>query len=236
MGGGNEKSNLTILTAREHFICHLISARKLYPNNRGMWNALRKMLYYKRSYQQRYIPNGRIYETIRKEVNEKARGEGNSFYGKKHDESTKNKMRETRKIRKEQGLYIGSKVGKHERTQEMRMKQSVANTGKKRTDEFKKELSELRKGEGNVFYGKKHSEDSKEKIRAARKKQVFSDDAKEKQIAALKRSAMTQKGENNPYYGKTYEDRYGKERAAEIKKKISEGGKRRYKKSNDVNE
>lgn len=35
------------------------------------------------------------------------------------------------------------------------------NKGKKRTDEYKKDLSERLKGEGNPFYGKKHTEETK---------------------------------------------------------------------------
>jgi hypothetical protein len=35
MGGGNEKENLTNLTAREHFIAHWLLAR-IYPNHRGV--------------------------------------------------------------------------------------------------------------------------------------------------------------------------------------------------------
>jgi len=38
------------------------------------------------------------------------------------------------------------------------------NKGKKRTDEFKKDLSERLKGKGNPFYGKKHKEETKNKI------------------------------------------------------------------------
>lgn len=231
MDGDNSKENLTILTAREHFICHLILARKLFPNHKGMWNALRKMLYYKRSYQDRYVPSGRIYESIRLEVNEKSKGSGNPFYGKSHTDATKQKIKDTRKRNSELGLYSNSTVGKHERTPEYREKISKLNKGKKRSDDVKKQMSESRKGESNHFYGKTHSEDAKKKIRAARKKQTFSEESKQKKIAALSRSPTRQSGEKNPYYGKSYEERYGEERAKEIRKKISEGGKRRYSKS-----
>ena len=36
--GNNKKTNLVLLTAREHFIAHKILA-KIYPNNRGLWFA-----------------------------------------------------------------------------------------------------------------------------------------------------------------------------------------------------
>ncbi len=40
----------------------------------------------------------------------------------------------------------------------------INNRGKKRTEEYKKELSERSKGEGNPFYGKKHTTESKSLI------------------------------------------------------------------------
>lgn len=43
------------------------------------------------------------------------------------------------------------------------------NTGKKRTEEFKKKRSEKYKGKNNPFYGKKHSKKTIEKIKQAKK-------------------------------------------------------------------
>ena len=63
------------------------------------------------------------------------RGIKNHFYGKKHSEETKEKIRHK---------MTGKKI---------------------HSEEWKKELSEKMSGQGNPFYGKKHSEETKEKIR-----------------------------------------------------------------------
>lgn len=46
---------------------------------------------------------------------------------------------------------------------------SDANKGKKRTEDFKKHLSEIMKGENNPFYGKHHTEETKRRISNAQK-------------------------------------------------------------------
>lgn len=101
LGGGNEKSNLTVLTAREHFICHLILARKLYPKNPKLWNALHCMMYVVRDNITRYVPSGRVFEEINFEKSNISKiwrqqypqiGEQNPMFGKTHSEETKNKL------------------------------------------------------------------------------------------------------------------------------------------------
>ena len=42
VGGQNEKSNYVLLTAKEHFICHMILPY-LYPNSKGLWIAIQRM-------------------------------------------------------------------------------------------------------------------------------------------------------------------------------------------------
>lgn len=52
--------------------------------------------------------------------------------------------------------YTGKKKGKL--SEEIKLKISKSMTGKKRSDEVKKKMSESRIGINNGFYGKKHSE------------------------------------------------------------------------------
>jgi len=64
LGGSNKKENLTILTAREHFICHWLLSR-MYPGNRKLAYAFFAMCKQQNSLQERYIPSSRAYEEAR---------------------------------------------------------------------------------------------------------------------------------------------------------------------------
>lgn len=78
MQGTNDKSNLTVLTAREHFLVHLILARKLYPNNPKLWTAMHYMINKKASGGKRYIGNSHDYERLRIEINNNLKGQARS--------------------------------------------------------------------------------------------------------------------------------------------------------------
>lgn len=61
LGGSNEKSNLVLLTAREHFVCHRLLS-KIYPQIRGIQYAIIRMANYRR-----YGASSRAYQSIRKQ-------------------------------------------------------------------------------------------------------------------------------------------------------------------------
>jgi hypothetical protein len=70
LGGSNEKSNLVKLTAREHFVCHLLLTKMLIGNLKyKMIFALNRMTAFSIKHQ-RYIPSSRLYEMIRKNRSE----------------------------------------------------------------------------------------------------------------------------------------------------------------------
>lgn len=152
MEGTNEKSNLTVLTAREHFLVHYILAEKLYPTNPKLWFALWKMLHGSR-YHKRFIPNSRTYEDIKMSWNEFNRGENHPSFGKcgelsatfgfKHSEETKQQM---------------SIVKKELMNDDIKRHLSEVLTGIKRTPEANQKRSERMIGEGNHNFGKKFSE------------------------------------------------------------------------------
>lgn len=82
-----------------------------------------------------------------KKMSENNSGERNPFFGKKHSEESKKKMSETRK---------GKKTGKS------------WNKGIPMKNEVKQVLSSKFSGEGNPFFGKKHSEETKKRISLSR--------------------------------------------------------------------
>jgi hypothetical protein len=98
MGGTNEKDNLVDLTAREHFICHLLLTR-IHPTHKGLRLAVWNMCNTKRSYQSRYKPNSQLYEMIRTEYSEYIKGENHPSFGRKNSDQVKQKMSEITKER-----------------------------------------------------------------------------------------------------------------------------------------
>lgn len=67
LGGKNDKSNIVALTAREHFICHLLLTKMLTDVNRHkMVYALHMLSNASNKLHQRYTPSSRLYEYERK--------------------------------------------------------------------------------------------------------------------------------------------------------------------------
>jgi hypothetical protein len=93
LGGTDDISNLVDLTAREHFIIHLLLC-KLYPKNIKLSHAIWMMANAKRKYQNRYIPNSRLYETIKLEHSKNISGKNNPFSGKTHSKEHTQKLKE----------------------------------------------------------------------------------------------------------------------------------------------
>lgn len=165
IGGTDIGSNLTLLTAKEHFICHYILAFKLYPNNYKLAHAVFSMSHQINGLQKRYIPGARTYSIIREhsiilmkehKKNNPPVGDKNGMHGRNHTQESKNKMS---KSIKENGNRIG----------------------KKHSDETKRKMSEIRNakissGEIKVigYPGRKVSIDTIEKQKETRRKNLLS--------------------------------------------------------------
>ena len=67
------------------------------------------------------------------------------------------------------------------------------------TDAERKNLSMKYSGEGNPFYGKKHTDETKAKMSLARKQRIISKETREKLSKSIS-------GERNPFYGKKHTD------------------------------
>ena len=86
MNGSNDVSNLVALTAREHFLAHLLLA-KIYGGK--LWHAANMMSNFKQY-------TSRNYDWVRKnhalEISKLNKGEKCYWYGKKRPKETKNKI------------------------------------------------------------------------------------------------------------------------------------------------
>ena len=88
LGGSNTKDNIVRLTAREHFICHLLLIR-IYKDDKYKWakmmSAFCRMLQQPQEEQKRYCPSkwyAYMRENLSKAMKINQGGERNSQYGK----------------------------------------------------------------------------------------------------------------------------------------------------------
>jgi hypothetical protein len=74
MGGSNDKSNLVELTAREHFLCHILLC-EIYPNEYKLRHALFLMAIGKQKIREKtYVISSRTYERLKIEYSEMLTG------------------------------------------------------------------------------------------------------------------------------------------------------------------
>jgi hypothetical protein len=164
-GGMDTQTNLVELTAREHFIAHLLLC-KIYPDHKGLRFALWMMSNVKGQKQKRYFPNSRLYEIIRLEYLESISGENNPNFGKTHSQNARQKMSEMAKER------IGGKnnfYGKsHSDETKEKIKESLV--GSEHSEETKKKMSNTKKGKPSGRKGKVNSSEHNKKSSEALKK------------------------------------------------------------------
>ena len=157
LGGSNDPDNLVRLTAREHFICHMLLTKMVEGNaKQKMIYAWWAMVNQNRPDQQRYKVSSRIYNIVREaaarnhrhfkhSIDSKKRI-GSAHKGKVVTEETRQKMRD---IAKNRSLEHYAKAAETRRknqytaSEETRLKISQALTGRKRilTEEHKKNIA-----------------------------------------------------------------------------------------------
>jgi hypothetical protein len=179
LGGSNLKENLVNLTAREHFVCHLLLT-KMYEGDakNKMVHAAWAMANLENKSQQRHKITSKIYESLRIRYAELVSNRQTGKPGKKHSEETKKKMSLAR-LGKSNGPM--SEESKRKLSEAMKGK----NVGKKRTEEQRNQQSLRQTGRK----GRHHSEETKEKLKLAnlgKKKGPDSIETRLKKSIALK--------------------------------------------------
>ncbi len=119
IGGGNEKENLILLTAKEHFICHKLLFR-IHPANKGIALSYYMMVYGKNK--KHYHVSSRSFEEARHAAHIASNGKNNPRYGAVLSKETREKIR-IKAIGR-----ISPTRGTHH-TQETKNKISLANKG-----------------------------------------------------------------------------------------------------------
>jgi hypothetical protein len=111
LGGSNKKDNLVKLTAREHFICHLLLVKMTVGKNKFKMMKAVDLFRIKNKHQDRYKINSRTYEKLKKDasiamsyltkgkpkhteyskklLSESRIGKESSFKGKSHTDESK---------------------------------------------------------------------------------------------------------------------------------------------------
>lgn len=148
LGGNNDKENIVKLTAREHFLCHMLLC-EIYPNNIKLNQALWLMIIGKqRRKENKYNIGSRIYELIKIK---NALIQSNKRINKPLSNETKQKMKEAK---------LGKKLSE-EHKQKMRKPKSTTEKMKQpRSEETKQKISQSMLGKNK----NKMSEETKQKI------------------------------------------------------------------------
>lgn len=175
LGGSNRKDNIVKLTAKEHFVCHLLLTKMVIGvYRRSMVFAARNMLY-SNAYQKRQKITGKIYEIIKRDAaletskmnsGKEAWNKGlpGNFTGMKHSDETKELMsRSQTGVLKPRTMPTSDIAREHI---------SVAKAGKKRapfSEEWKKNISVGTSGDKNHNFGRIFSAATLEKQSIAAK-------------------------------------------------------------------
>lgn len=133
LGGSNVRENFVVLTAREHFVCHLLLTKMVegVAKSKMQW-AFFMMTRGNKNQTNRHSPSSRIFEMARKAGSESA---SFSQKGKPKPESAKEKMKLAwiaRRERKAQGLEARAPM-----TEQARENIRQAKLGKKLSEEHK---------------------------------------------------------------------------------------------------
>ena len=156
LGGSNLKENLVKLTAKEHFICHLLFTKM--TNHHAMVYAAWKMSNQTNEHQERYKINSSIYAMLRKKFSVA--------------KSLSTQSEEARRKNSESHIGIrwsSGMTGKtHSKETITKMKQAGLN--RVVSEETKQKLSEINKGKPGTFTGRKHTPETRAKMKLAQQK------------------------------------------------------------------
>lgn len=182
-GGDESDDNLVNLTAREHYVAHLLLA-KIY-NDQKMWCAIHRLVYGNNKNYTRIT--SRLYSKIKaqfvKKMSETMRGrkmpprseeyrrkQSEAQKGKIMSEESRRKMSEAKqKMSADTRRKISEAKSGRKLSEDHKINLSKAMNGRVFSEEHRRKLSEAKKGKPSIFKGKHHSEETKRKISESKK-------------------------------------------------------------------
>lgn len=216
IGGDNTQQNLVILTAREHFVCHLLLTKMTYGKYKrnmhfALWALSNKMKHTENLDAHNFIINSRFYKQARENFSLE---NSKTHKGKVLPQEPRDKLSKAHK---------GKKL-----TDEHKAK--INPSGRKHTEESKHKISQGLKGRVGGMQDKHHSRETKNKISAGNKgKHITTLTAERKQQISKQFSGIAQTEEHilKRVYSRQ-ENGYYKD-ASRTKKKMSDSAKNRPK-------
>lgn len=146
LGGDNSGSNLVDLTAREHYVCHLLLVRMLEGLDRRKMVAAAHCLINRRGpNKSEIVPNSRIYQKLKVEFSHVQR---QNRLGKKHSDDVKQKIGLARtgiKHSEETKARLSLIASARTLSEDTKAKMSRSHTGAKRSEDMKRKMSEAQK-------------------------------------------------------------------------------------------
>jgi len=124
IGGSNLSDNISFLTPKEHFICHLLLIQ-IYDDpiiKRKMTYSLYKMCGYNKNTRQREKMSSRWFMRVRKMMSENCSGSNHPQYGKTHPSKGKSRPKDVRE--KISNSLTGKKYGPQ--SENVRMKKTLS--------------------------------------------------------------------------------------------------------------
>ena len=153
LNGTDDKDNIVELTAREHFICHLLLTKMVTGHQKELMKFAVGKFIQTAPKQQRAFTSWE-YKKIRETISQVRTG-------KKHSEETMKKMSEKDKGRTPWNKGITGIA----HSEESNKKRSATLTGRKKPVGFGQKISDAKKGHKAGMSGKKHSEKTLQKMR-----------------------------------------------------------------------
>jgi hypothetical protein len=152
LGGTDESSNIVRLTAKEHFICHLLLVKMTTGTQRSKMAQAAWMMVSTSSTQNRYKITGKTYQFLKEEMSLSKKGITTWNKGKSPSDETKRKLRAATlnhlvkqgKLTEEEAAFRNSQpLGPKPKDPKKKRKSA---SGWKWSEEDRRKLSESRKG------------------------------------------------------------------------------------------